>query len=94
MHPADTQRLDGVETTTYKLQLTLVEARLVPDKDLHLVIRDQHLRHTMIVELPDVACQPAARSTKKAVMGEAREARLAACGRIPTAFVHLQGRRR
>jgi hypothetical protein len=88
---AKTPRLDGVETTTYKVRVTLVEARLVPDEDIHLVIRDEHPRHTMIVEFPDASCQPAAGSTKKAAMREAREALLAACGHIPTAFVDLKG---
>lgn len=86
-----TPRLDGVETTTYKLRVTLVEARLVPDQDIHLVVRDEHLQHTMIVEFPDVSCQPAARSSKKTAMQEARAALLAACGRIPTTFAHLKG---
>lgn len=63
----------------------------MPDQDIHLVLRDEQLGHTLIVEFPDVRCQPAARSAKKAAMREAREALLAACGRIPTAFVGLRG---
>lgn len=88
---ASTPRLDGVETTTYRVRATLVDARLVEDEDFHLVIRDRHRAHTMIVEFPDVRCQPAARSIKKEAMRRAREALIRACGTIPTSFVHLKG---
>jgi hypothetical protein len=88
---AKTPRIQGVETTVYKIRVTLVEGRLVPDKDIHLVIRDEHRRHTMIVEFPDVRCQPAARSIKKTAMRQAREALLTSCGHIPTTFVFLRG---
>lgn len=88
---ASTPRLDGVETTIYRVRATLVDARLVADEDFHLVIRDRHGGHTMIVEFPDVRCQPAARSIKKQAMRRAREAFVSACGEIGSSFVHLRG---
>ncbi len=83
-----------VEFQTYRVtRVFLVEAKREPDKDIHLVIRDRHRSHTMIVEFPDPACPDASRSLKVAEMRSARDAFVAACGR-PSAsrFTELRGR--
>lgn len=90
-------RSSGVESQVWRLKdVFLVDARLVTgsggDEDIHLVIRDQHPTHTMIVEFPDVRCRGAAVSHKKDAMRRARADFLRACGEMPRKFVDLRGR--
>lgn len=74
-------RLAPVELTTYSIAARLVEAKLEPDADIHLIIADPSSGDTMITELPDadhcaltadpgfVAKMDAARSTFVAQFG-------------------------
>lgn len=93
------ERLPGVETQVWRLtNVYLVDARLVRggsppgDEDIHLVIRDRHATHKMIIEFPDIRCRGASVSHKKARIDRAREAFLKACGGVPRSFVGLRGR--
>jgi hypothetical protein len=83
------------EFTTYQLRnVYLVEAKTEPDDDdLHLVIRDRHPSHTMIVEFPDPSCPDTAGSDKVVEMSAARDAFVSACG-MPSRsrFVAFEGR--
>ena len=62
-----TPRLPGVESTKYVLKdVTVVEAKVEADQDVHLAIRDDHGVPTdqMIVEFPNGECKaPRRRST-------------------------------
>jgi hypothetical protein len=87
-----TPRLDGVETTTYRLRAKLIESALEDDHDVHLVISSPtNSAKTMIVEFPDPACPGARSSAKKSVMAHARAALIAACGAPSTSFHDLHG---
>lgn len=87
-------RTSSVEFATYQVRrVFLVEAKREKDKDIHLVIRDRHESHTMIVEFPDVSCPDAASSFKAPEMGDARAAFIAACGNPSSSkFTQLTGR--
>lgn len=92
-------RLAGVETQVWRLtNVYLVDARLVRggsppgDEDIHLVIRDRHATHKMIVEFPDIRCRGASVSHRRARIERARDAFLGACGGVPRSFVGLGGR--
>jgi hypothetical protein len=50
------------------------EAKLEDDRDIHLVVHDEHPEHTMLVEFPDTACEPAKSSPYAARIARAREA--------------------
>jgi hypothetical protein len=65
-----------VERTKYVLKdVTLVEAKVEEDQDLHLVIRDnQTPRNQMIVEFPNSTCNVNAPPTYKGLIKKARAA--------------------
>jgi hypothetical protein len=71
-----TPRLPGIERTKYVLKdVTLVEAKVEADQDLHLVIRDNQTPQTkMIVEFPNAACKVNAPPTYKGLIKKARAA--------------------
>jgi len=46
-------RVAPVELAVYSVSARLVEAKLEPDSDIHLIIADPQTGDTMIVELPD-----------------------------------------
>jgi hypothetical protein len=71
-----TARLIGVERAKYVLKdVTLVEAKVEEDQDLHLVIRDnQTPQNRMIVEFPNGACNVNAPPTYKGLIRKARAA--------------------
>jgi hypothetical protein len=71
-----TARLVGVERTKYVLKdVTLVEAKVEEDQDLHLVIRDNATpQNRMIVEFPNGACNVNAPPTYKGLIKKARAA--------------------
>jgi len=81
----------GVERTTYRMTVRLVETKMEDDQDYHLVVADpNHRAHTMIVEFPAPGCT--AHSLKRSVMSKARSAFAAACGRPSKSSFHfLQG---
>jgi hypothetical protein len=84
-------RIRGVETTTYRVKVLLVEAKIQGDGDIHLVIADLKVpARTMIVEFPDAACTT--QSKFKTRMTQAHSAILAQCGVLPHAgFRKLTG---
>jgi hypothetical protein len=71
-----TPRLVGVEQRKYVLKdVTLVEAKVEEDQDLHLVIRDSETpQNRMIVEFPNGACNVNAPPTYKGLIKKARAA--------------------
>jgi hypothetical protein len=90
---SSTPRLDGVETTTYRLKARLVEFKREDDHDIHLVIAvPSSSSKTMIVEFPDTGCPGARDSAKKAQMARARTTLTNACGQAPSSdFADLRG---
>jgi hypothetical protein len=83
----------SAEFVTYRLRgVRLLKAALEDDHDIHLVVAPpKALSKTMIIEFPDVHCQGAASSRKRAEIADAREALLADCGTIGSSFVKLKG---
>jgi hypothetical protein len=67
------KRIRPVEVTVYSIRARLQEAKLEEDRDIHLVVHDEHPEHTMIVEFPDTACEPAKSSPYAQRMARARE---------------------
>jgi hypothetical protein len=90
----NTKRIEGVETTNYRVAARLVEMRLEDDRDIHLVVSVPSApSKTMIVEFPDTSCNGASSSPKKAKMRSARSALIAACGQPSSSrFTDLKGR--
>ena len=87
-----TKRLSPVETTTFTVEAALVAFKLEDDRDVHLIIADPaNLDHTMIVELPDVACEGAIASSRRVEIEAARAAFVAACGEPVESFRLLGG---
>ena len=90
----NTKRIEGVETTNYRVAARLVEMKLEDDRDIHLVVSVPSApEKTMIVEFPDTTCNGASSSPKKAKMASARSAIIAACGQPSSSrFTDLKGR--
>jgi hypothetical protein len=92
---AHTPRLDGVEMTTYRIRVRLIEFKREDDHDIHLVVSLPSARSkTMIVEFPDPSCPGARDSAKKTAMAGARSALTTACGQPPgpsSDFADLSG---
>lgn len=88
-----TPRIDGVETTTYRVRAQLIEFTSEDDHDIHLVIGSpSNSAKTMIVEFPDTTCPGARSSPKKKQMKAARTAIVAACGSpSSSSFTDLHG---
>jgi hypothetical protein len=54
---SSTPRLDGVETTTFRVKARLIEFKREDDRDIHLVVSVPSApSKTMIVEFPDTSC--------------------------------------
>lgn len=49
-------RVQGVETTIYRVRVPLIEMKLEADGDVHLVIAQPGTAQTMIVEFPAAGC--------------------------------------
>jgi hypothetical protein len=90
---SSTPRLEGVETTTFRVKARLIEFKREDDRDIHLVVGvPSSPAKTMIVEFPDTTCPGASSSPKKAQMASARSALTAACGQAPSSdFADLKG---
>src|SRR5512132_1159937 len=90
----NTKRIEGVETTNYRVAARLVEMKLADDRDIHLVIAVPSApARTMIVEFRDTSCNGASSSPKKVKMASTRSAIIAACGQPSSShFTHLDGR--
>jgi hypothetical protein len=88
----NTKRIEGVETTNYRVAARLVEMKLEDDRDIHLVVSVPSApSKTMIVEFPDTTCNGASSSPKKGKMASARSAIIAACGQPSSSrFTHPQ----
>jgi hypothetical protein len=86
-------RIRPVETTTWRVTgVRLVESKLEPDEDFHLVIADPTTDGTMIVEFPASSCTLGANPALRARMQAARLAFTRACGAPPSSsFDHLRG---
>ena len=90
----NTKRIEGVETTNYRVAARLIEMKLEDDRDIQLVIAVPSApAKTMIVEFPDTTCNGASSSPKKGKMASARSAIIAACGQPSSSrFTKLSGR--
>jgi hypothetical protein len=90
---SSTPRIKGVETTSWRIKVSLVEMKLEDDHDIHLVVSAPGKpAKTMITEFPDTTCNGAASSPKKAAMAKARAKLIARCGSPPSSsFRHLAG---
>jgi hypothetical protein len=90
----NTKRIEGVETTNYRVAARLVEMKLADDRDIQLVIAVPSApAKMMIVEFPDTTCNGASSSPKKGKMASARSAIIAACGQPSSShFTNLGGR--
>jgi hypothetical protein len=79
-----TPRIAGVETTTYRIRVSLTKVDFVhSDRDLTGRIADPHNPEvTMAIEFPDTRCPAASRSIKRREMARARAAYAAACGSV------------
>jgi hypothetical protein len=88
-------RTGAVERTVFRLKVKLFEARRVGetggDRDIHLVVADPDSGRTMIVEMPDVACEGPDRSKFRDQMLRARAVFEEACGVPPVKFRALAG---
>jgi hypothetical protein len=79
-----TPRIQGVETTTYRVNARLVKFKREDDHDIHLVIAVPSApSKTMILEFPDTSCNGASSCPKKAAMATGRSQLIAACGQPP-----------
>jgi hypothetical protein len=84
--------VNGPETQVYRVKVALLRAVVEDDRDIHLVVAPAKAKaKTMIVELPNTACQGAAGSKHHAQMAAARHALLAACPPIGSSAVDLTG---
>jgi hypothetical protein len=92
----NTKRIEGAETTNYRVAARLVEMKLEDDRDIHLVVAVPSApAKTMIVEFPDTSCNGASSSPKKGKMASARSAISAACGQPSSShFTDLSGKAR
>jgi hypothetical protein len=89
---SNTPRIQGVETTTWKVRAKLLEFAREDDHDIHLVIgAASSPSKTMIVEFPDVSCPGARSSAKKTEMKQARDDLIAKCGSPSSSFHDLSG---
>ena len=62
----NTKRIEGVETTNYRVAARLVEMKLEDDRDIHLVVSVPSApAKTMIVKFPDPTCNGASSSPGK-----------------------------
>jgi hypothetical protein len=88
-----TPRMPGVQSTTYRITVSLKLFKVEDDRDIHLVVADlSDPTHTMIVEFPDIACEGPNRSAQRDTMDAARAALVAACGSPNTSsFKNLTG---
>jgi hypothetical protein len=89
----NTKRIEGVETTNYRVAARLVEMKLEEDRDIHLVVSVPSApSKTKIVEFPDTSCNGASSSPKKAKMASARRSSRPAVSPLPSHFTDLSGR--
>jgi hypothetical protein len=87
-------RLPRVETTAYRINVLLIEARIEGDQDIHLVVADP-LRpaETLIVEFPNApSCTAGTSAARARGMRRARARFARACGRPSSSrFRRLHG---
>jgi hypothetical protein len=87
------RRVKGLETTTYRIDVRLVQMRLEPDGDVLLLVLDPQTHGKMYVGFPAAACIRGAGPSVRRAMTDARAALVAACGRPdPGAFTRVGGR--
>jgi hypothetical protein len=80
----------GVERTTYRIRVRLVETTLEADEDYHLVVADRrHPGQTMIVEFPAQSCTKGALALRRRGMAKARSAFVRACGYPSSGSFHF-----
>jgi hypothetical protein len=86
-------RVKGIETTTYRIDVRLVQMRLEPDGDVLLLVVDPKTHGKMFVGFPAAACIRSAGPAVRRAMSNARAALVAACGQPdPGSFTRVGGR--
>jgi len=79
----------GVERTTFRIHVRLVETKLEDDQDYHLAVADpKHHGRTMIVEFPARNCTT--HSLKRKQLRSARRAFATACGQPSSSSFHFR----
>lgn len=84
---SDAKRTSPFETTTWRVRVRLIAAKIEDDSDVHLVIADPASGGTMIAEIPKASCAPRAPSWAKRAWTRARRA-LAACGAVSHSWTY------
>ena len=90
----DTALITGFESTVFIVKdVTLVEAKKEGDKDIHLVIRDDHAppTHHMIVEFPNPTCGVKRFTSAVAKARGGIEDYMKTCGRVVKGWTQLRG---
>lgn len=78
---ASAPRRPGPERTTYRVRTRMVEMKLERDGDIIMVVLDPKTKGKLAVEFPSVACTRRASKRNRGLMGRARAALIAACGK-------------
>ncbi len=80
-------RVVPTELNTYQLTARLVEAKLEPDNDVHIVVADpKHPDDTMIVEIPSPACPAVSHSRVQQQISTVRQEFVGRFGTPPTTY--------
>jgi len=87
------KRIKGIETTTYRMDVRLVQMRLEPNGDILVLVLDPQTHGKMFVAFPPAACIRAAGPAVRKAMTSARAALVAACGKPdPGSITRIGGR--
>ena len=87
-----TKRIKSVETTAYRIHVSLVAMKRQPDHDIDLVVAESRRRSdTMVTAFPDVACRGAKGSRQRTNMQRARSALVTQCVNPTIAETRLTG---
>jgi hypothetical protein len=88
---ATSPRRPGAERRTYRIQVRLVEMTLEKDGDIILVVLDPKTKAKLATEFPAANCTRGASSHHRKLMGSARAALIAACGKPTTSTTEIGG---
>jgi hypothetical protein len=83
-----TDRVAPIETTTYRISVTMDAFKMEADSDVHLAVHDQ-AGHTMIVEFPSPSCDQG--SVAATQIAAARNAFLKAAGQPSSSYQPVTG---
>jgi hypothetical protein len=87
------RRVKGIETTTYRIDVRLIQMTLDENGDILLLVLDPKTHGKMFVAFPPAACTRAAGPAVRKAMSSARAALVAACGQPdPGSITRVGGR--